>query len=512
MGNQVSYRDVLRHRANGATLQEVADACSCARSTVQDILTRAKEHGIGWEEVACLSEVQAKEVIRGKPDPQSVFEPIDFEYIEKEMARDRTMTLSVLWEEYYVAGIALGKRPYLYTRFCEKYRLWCDEHDLAAAKNHVAGDLGEFDWAGKTMEVKDEFSDEVMTAYLFVACLPYSQMTFVRAYADMTIIAWISASIEAIEFFSGTPRLLTIDNLKTGITKHTSEEIVLNRSFREFAEYYNTAVIPHKSVYPKGKPSVESNVGKIGNKIRNMLRNHTFFSFEELNDAIEEKLADLNARPFQKRKGSRESVFRNEEAACLQPLPHARFDIAHWGSSVTVPKNYHVLCVCDHVYYSLPYRYVGRRVEVRTTIHIVEVFCEGESVARHARDKSLPKGSRITDNAHRPKSHSDWVEHDSAYYRKRAKEVGPGCAAVIEGFLGSGAAEEQGWGWCEKLLKKLERLDAQVIEEVCALTVASVPSPSYKTLNTLLKNRSKETAKATDQDAASDPWAIRRFT
>ena len=41
----------------------------------------------------------------------------------------------------------------------------------------MPGDLGEFDYAGKTMEVHDELAGEAATACLFVACLPFSQKT-----------------------------------------------------------------------------------------------------------------------------------------------------------------------------------------------------------------------------------------------------------------------------------------------------------------------------------------------
>jgi transposase len=439
------------------------------------------------------------------------FEPVNFEQVKRDMDKDRTMTLSILWEEYYTTCSVAGKRPYLYSRFCELYHIWCEEHDVTATKRHVPGDLGEFDWAGQTMEVKSPYSDEVLTAYLFVACLPYSQKTFVRAYSDMTMDSWITAAAMALEFFGGTPRLLTIDNLKVGVTKHTSDEIVINRTFREFSEHYNVAVIPHKAAYPRGKASVESNVGKIGNKIRNLLRNHTFFSFEELNSAIVEKLADLNSRPFQKRAGSRDSVFSEKELCCLQPLPKTRFTISHWGPKGTVSKNYHVLCIPDHVYYSVPYRYVGQRVEVRTTLNTVEVFCEGVSIACHVRDKSAPKGDHVTVSTHCMKSHLDWTTHGSEYYRERGAQVGASCLAVIEGFLSSGVAEEEGWQWCEKLLGKLKNLDANTIEEICALAISAVPAPSYKTVNALFKNHSRKDAKAQDQATGDDPWAIRRF-
>lgn len=51
-------------------------------------------------------------------------------------------------------------------------------------------------------------------------------------------------------------RILVPDNLKTGITKHTKSEIVLNRSYQEMAEHYGTAIIPTRVQTPKDKASV----------------------------------------------------------------------------------------------------------------------------------------------------------------------------------------------------------------------------------------------------------------
>lgn len=512
MGSLVSYRDILRHHANNRSLQEIAQACGCARSTVQDVLKKARVVGIEWKDVAHLSDIATREAILGRPEKESLFAPIDMERTHREKERDATMTLAVLWEEYYALATVGGKKPYLYTRFCELYRVWCETHNVAATKHHVAGDLGEFDYAGKTMEVCDPTTGEIATAYLFVACLPYSQKTFVRAYPDMRVAAWIQASIDAFEFFGGVPRLLTIDNLKVGVTKHAHDEIVLNRTFREFAEHFNVAVIPHAPRRPTGKGSVESNVGKIANKIRLQLRECAFFSFEELNEAISKRLIDLNARPFQKREGTRDSVFAELEAPSLQPLPQMRFEISTWGPACTVPKSYHVMCTPDHVYYSVPWRYVGKPAEVRTTATSVQVFSEGILIATHVRDKSAPRGWHITINEHRPRSHSDWATHDSSWFRQEAAKVGPSCSAVVEGFLGAGTAEEAGWQWCEKLLRRLERVDARDIEDVCALALSCVPEPSFKTVNTLIKNHSKAGNSAQVPKAVENPWAIRRFS
>ena len=63
----------------------------------------------------------------------------------------------------------------------------------------------------------------------------------------------------------------------------------------------------------KDKSSVEGNVGFISRQVIAALRNETFFSLKELNQAISEKTQVLNQEAFQKRPGSRSTVFQEEE-------------------------------------------------------------------------------------------------------------------------------------------------------------------------------------------------------
>ena len=71
MGKSVSYRDILRHHANRMSQSQIATACGCARSTVQDVLKRAGEKGVSWDDVASLSEQAAYELVRDRPRDQS---------------------------------------------------------------------------------------------------------------------------------------------------------------------------------------------------------------------------------------------------------------------------------------------------------------------------------------------------------------------------------------------------------------------------------------------------------
>lgn len=508
--SNVSYRDVLRHRAGGLSLQETASACGCARSTVQDVVRRAKERDVGWKDVEDLTDAEAYELVRGRPEQIDLYAPVDYKKIYEEMTRDRTMKLTILWEEYVIATVDSSKQPYQYSRFCEKYHAWCDANDIAVIRRYIAADVGEFDWAGKRLAVCNPDSGKVVEVPVFVACLPFSQYVFVRAYPDMTMENWLQAASDSFAFFGGCPRIVVIDNLRTGVTKHTSEEIVLNRTFREFSEHYNVAVIPHAPRRPRGKNSVESSVDKFANKIRLMLRNQRFFDIEELNEAVAAKTEELNAKPFQKRASSRAEVFRKREKPCLQPLPERPWERATWSPKVKVGKNYHVLCAADKVLYSVPHHFVGKEVEVRTASHTVEVYCDGERIAIHARQRThMPEDGPITIPEHRARHHADYFDHDSDWYRREAAKTGSATTKVIEGFLSEGIAEEQGWGWCEKLLKQRASHSPATVESACAKALSILPNPSYKAVSTLIKNASKGIEP--EDPAGGNPWAIRRY-
>ena len=124
-------------------------------------------------------------------------------------------------------------------------------------------------------------------------------------------------------------RILTPDNLKTGVIKNTKDETVVNKSYQEMAEHYGTAIIPARPRKPKDKAFVEGSVGVVSTWILAALRNQQFLSLKELNIAIQEKLTVFNNKPFQKKEGSRAELFQ-EEQLFLLPLPPTPFELAVW--------------------------------------------------------------------------------------------------------------------------------------------------------------------------------------
>lgn len=294
----------------------------------------------------------------------------DYDWVHRELAKPG-VTLQLLWFEYCDRCRDGGETAYQLTQFKKYYREYAAQTKATMHLNRKPGELMEVDWAGQTAAIIDDETGEVIDTYVFVAVLPYSGYGYVEAFLNQTQHSWIAAHVNAYEYFGGVTRILVPDNLKTGVIKHTKAEIILNRSYQEMAEYYGTAIIPTRVRTPKDKATVEGTVGIISTFILAAVRNQKFFTLAELNSEIRERLQKFNHKPFQRKEGSRATLYA-EERQFLLPLPKNAYELSEWKKA-TVQYNYHIQA--DGHYYSVPYEYIKREVDVRLTRNIVEVFC-----------------------------------------------------------------------------------------------------------------------------------------
>lgn len=154
------------------------------------------------------------------------------------------------------------------------------------------------DWAGNTLEIHDPITGEVSKAYLFVAVLPCSCYAYVEVCGNMGLESWLRCHVHAYSYFGGVTRLLIPDNLmvKTGVSKNTRYETVLNRSYQEMAEHYDTAIVPTCVAHPKDKSLAEGTVRFASPWILAALRDRRFFSVSEAQAAAAEKLVVQKVR------------------------------------------------------------------------------------------------------------------------------------------------------------------------------------------------------------------------
>lgn len=112
------------------------------------------------------------------------------------------------------------------------------------------------------------------------------------------------------------------------------------------------------------------------------LRDRTFFSLSELNEAVRACVAGINARPFQKRERSRAEELEGTERPCLLPLPPVPYEMVE-RRKATVQSSCHVSF--DGRLYSVPFAYIRREVEICATRHTVTISCGGERICQHQR-------------------------------------------------------------------------------------------------------------------------------
>ncbi len=477
-----NHKGILRLKSLGLSNAEIASACGCGRNTVTRTLQRATAASLTWEDAKNLtSEAITRRLYPENPN-RPVYRMPDYEQIHKEMQKSG-VTLSLLWVEYCEQCRSAGELPYQSTQFNKYYADFVHKTKATMHLNHKPGETMQVDWAGDAMGIVDTDTGELIPAYLFVAVLPYSGYTYAEAFLDEKQEAWINAHVNAYRHFGGVTRILVPDNLKTGVIKNTKDETILNRSYREMAEHYGTAVIPARPRTPKDKAFVEGSVGVASTWVIAALRNCKFFSLTELNEAIGEKLYEFNHKPFQKKDGSRAAAFE-EEKPFLLPLPATPFELATWKVA-TVQYNYHISV--DRQNYSVPYEYIKQKVEVRLTSHTVEVFFEGNRIASHSRLYGRPN-QYSTLETHMPPDHQKYLQWNGERFTRWAQQIGGNTETVVRHFLAMYAVEQQGYKACMALLKLTDKYPPERLENACRKALSYTPRPSYKSIQSILKS------------------------
>ncbi|BFK27170.1 IS21 family transposase [Blautia producta] len=396
------YREIIRLTGLGFSQRDIMASCGVAQKTVVKVQKRAKELNLSWPLDDAMTDTELQRLMFSKENKVSPNKRIpDYAYIHKELLRNG-VSKKLLWTEYMEDCRANGEEPLMYSQFC--YHIQQDEQKRRAAMhiNRKPGEQVEVDWAGASATVIDPDTGEIIKAYIFVGVMTYSQYAYVEAFLDMKQKSWINAHVHMYEYFGGVARILVPDNCKTAVVHNGGfKDQQINETYQEMAEHYGTAIIPARVRAPKDKPNAEGTVGNISTWIIAALRDEQFFSLAELNRAIRDKPELFNQRLFQKKEGSRRSLFLGEEKPLLAPLPATRFELSDWKTA-TVQFNYHISV--DGMLYSVPYEYIKKKVDVKVTDTTIEIFYNHNRIASHRRLKGRSgQYSTITEhNARRP--------------------------------------------------------------------------------------------------------------
>src|SRR6188472_4623257 len=479
-------REVLRLRfASELPQRAIAKSLGLSQGAVSGYLSRARAAGVSWPLHADLDDEQLEAMLFPPPPAIAADQrPMpDWAWVHRELRRPN-VTLALLWEEYR-AGAPDG---FGYSWFCDLYRGWAGRLKPTMRQTHIAGEKLFVDFAGRTGEVVDGLTGEIIPVQIFVAVLGASSFTYAEAVWSQKLPDWIAAHVRAFAYFGGVACQTVSDNLKAGITKACFHEPMVNRTYADMARHYGTVIIPARPYKPRDKAKVEVGVQVVQRWILARLRNRRFFCLTELNQAIGELVGQLNDRPMRGWGTTRRALYEQLDRPALLALPPTPYEYADW-KRCRVNLDYHV--EIEKHFYSVPFRLLRAEVEARITARTVEIFHHGKLVAAHLRS---PRAHRPTTLAeHMPSSHRRYRDWTHERILRDAAAIGDDTAALVEVILRSRPHPEQGFRSCIGILRLAQRYDAERLDGACARALA-LGTRSYSSVAAILKNAQERRA------------------
>lgn len=257
--------------------------------------------------------------------------------------------------------------------------------DVSVPQHHPLGAKGEVDFGEATVVLAGVPTD----VSLFLMRLSASGRGFCRAYLNETQDVFLDGHVRAFDHFGGVPATISYDNLKSAVVKVLkgrdrieSDRFTALRSHYRFDSWFCQP--GEDGAHEKG--GVEGEVGRFR-------RNHLVpvprvETMDELNELIAVAMAADDARFIAHRRITVGEHFELE-APALGLLPVEPFDTTAISSHRVDTKSR--VCV-RQAYYSVPARYVRRRLDVRVGAEQVEVLDGATVVARHRRGR---KGDEV---------------------------------------------------------------------------------------------------------------------
>jgi len=463
-----TLKQIIRLYGKKTPVKQIVRITGISRNTIRQYLRRLEDCQYTLENLLNLEDAALEAFLFGKdsnPRQESRYDLLreKLESFYKEHKEGR-ITKYLLWQEYK------EQHPdgYQYTQFC--YHL----HQIDLVKKvsmvilHEPGDVLYVDFTGRKAEYIDKESGEIIKAELFVATLGFSQYSYVEAVTSQRSEDFIHALNNALTYFEGVPACIVPDNLKAAVIKTDRYEPVLNRVLEDWANHNQTTIVPARIYKPKDKSLVENLVKQTYNRILNPLRNQRFYSLRELNAGLLLRLDMHNKEKFRKADYSRKDLFLSKEKAFLKALPSNAFQIRKY-KTVTVRKNSYVEVSEDKNYYSVPYQYIGRSVELCYSVSMMYVYCKGILIAQHLR--SFKKSAYTTIDQHLPSYYKDYRDRSPEYYLAKAAQYDPLLEQVFLTLFETARHPEQKYKSCQGILSLSTKHERKKFISVCSQAI-----------------------------------------
>lgn len=447
----------------GNSLRQISSITSMSRNTIYKYKEMLDKHPLSYKELIQCSDKELSSIVYPPAEEKPVHEQLYgmFAGMEKKL-RKKGVTKYFLWEQYksqYPQGVQ-------YSQFCEHFRRYEQSQQLSYVMEHKAGDKVMVDFAGTKLYLTDPQTGERKAVEFFVAILPCSQLTYAEACYSQQTPDFLPCVASALNYFGGVPNALVTDNLKPAVNRASKYDPEINRSMADFALHYDIAVLPTRARKPKDKALVESAINILYSRIYAPLYDQEFTSLRDLNKAIRRLLDDHNNKKFENKPFSRRQQFEEFEAGELKPLPRQLFELRTYQEARVHP-NCHVLLSKDKHHYSVPYQYVGQKVQIAYCSKSVEIYHKYDRIASHSRNRI---NFKYTTNAlHLHPRHQYYKQWSEDFFKEKSLEIGQDTRMLIEQIFQQNKHPEQGFKTCQGVLHLAQKHGNDKVEQAASL-------------------------------------------
>jgi len=413
--------DVLRRKKAQDGIKRIVKATGMAKNTVRNYLRLATEHGFSdsiadehLPEIAAAvfrsvhGSVQKTAPSTTAAAPLFPHRDLIGHWLEKD---ELTLTK---------AHIKLGRMG-VTVSYSALYRYARDEFGFGGPKvtvrmaDTLPGEVAQVDF-GRMGMIFDPGAGKPRVLHALVVTLVSSRHQYVYLTHRQDLDALIAGIEEAWESFGGITRRLVIDNMKAAVVKSDRYEPVFNRTFQEYSMYRGFIIDPAPVRHPEAKGCVENQIKYVRD---NFFAGEEFTDREHAQRAAEtwcRTTAGLRLHGTTRKRPL--LVFEEEEQKALLPLSVERFDVPVWAEC-SVHRDHHVRF--KNALYSVPTRYVGKKVDVKGTKALVRIYIQQQLIKTHPK---VAAGKKSTDFEDYPKEKSAYAMRDVSYYIRTAEDRG----------------------------------------------------------------------------------------
>jgi transposase len=475
-------RQIIRLHTQGTSKLRIAELTGVARNSLKKYIQKFIQSGLSYPELNELTDKDLDDLFV-KPLEETISPKLKtlldlFPKMDKEL-KQQGVTKMLLWEKY----IKNDPDGFKLTQFKKYFRQWKDQVNPTMRMEHKAGDKMFVDFAGEKLSIVDKQTGEVQQVEVFVCILGASQLTYVEAVFSQQKEDFIGACQAALQYYGGVPAAIVPDNLKSAVIKSSKYEPTINETFVDFAEHYGTSILPARAYRPRDKALVENAVRITYTRIYAKLRDKTFYNLEDLNQAIKEALEEHNNYLLRGRNYSRRAQFEEIERHTLQPLPLLPYEFKN-QRYVTVMKNGHVCLNIDKHYYSVPYRFIGKKVKLMYSRKSVEIFYHYECIASHKR--LISPYNYTTDNNHMASTHRFVADWSAERFLNWAEAIHKDVKLYISTILDKKQHPEQAYKSCVGILALAKKVGNERLIKACQRAI-DFELYNYKIIQSILE-------------------------